>query len=45
MDCRLILRVQDNETVKVISPPVGPVIHGYLRIKGRSGHQYVQNRG
>lgn len=41
----LSLPVQDNENVKVTSPHDGRVTHGNLRIKGRFGHQHVQNRG
>lgn len=41
----LTRHVQDNENVKVISPHDDPVTHGNLRIKGRFGHQHVQNRG
>jgi anaerobic selenocysteine-containing dehydrogenase len=37
--------VQDNGIVKVTAPYDSPVAHGTLRIKGRFGHQYVQNRG
>ncbi|MES5819002.1 2Fe-2S iron-sulfur cluster-binding protein [Streptomyces sp. RG80] len=43
--CGLTLHVQDNEIVKVTSPPDDPVTHGNLCIKGRFGHQDVQNRG
>ncbi|GGS41387.1 hypothetical protein GCM10010238_33650 [Streptomyces griseoviridis] len=43
--CALTLRVQDNEIVEVTSPHDSPVTHGDLRIKGRFGHQHVQNRG
>ncbi|NUS24321.1 MAG: 4Fe-4S binding protein [Streptomyces sp.] len=42
--CELALHVQDNEIVKVTSPPDSPVAHGNLCIKGRFGHQYRQNR-
>ncbi|MCW8377651.1 2Fe-2S iron-sulfur cluster-binding protein [Streptomyces justiciae] len=42
--CRLTLHVQDNEIVKVTSPHDGPVTRGHLCIKGRFGHQYIQNR-
>jgi predicted molibdopterin-dependent oxidoreductase YjgC len=37
--------VQDNEIVKVTPPHDDPVTHGNLCIKGRIGHQHVQNRG
>jgi predicted molibdopterin-dependent oxidoreductase YjgC len=37
--------VQDNEIVKVTPPYDDPVTHGNLCIKGRIGHQHVQNRG
>lgn len=43
--CSLTLHVQDNEIVKVTSPHDNPVTHGNLCIKGRFGHQHVQNRG
>ncbi|MCT9083398.1 2Fe-2S iron-sulfur cluster-binding protein, partial [Streptomyces fulvoviolaceus] len=42
--CTLTLHVQDNEIVKVTSPHDNPVTHGNLCIKGRFGHQHVQNR-
>ncbi|MEU6355314.1 2Fe-2S iron-sulfur cluster-binding protein [Streptomyces sp. NPDC047072] len=42
--CRLTLHVQDNEIVKVTSPPDDPVTHGNLCIKGRFGYQHGQNR-
>ncbi|AZP21430.1 hypothetical protein EJC51_38335 [Streptomyces aquilus] len=42
--CRPTRHVQDNEIVKVTSPHDGPVTRGPLRIKGRFGHQYIQNR-
>lgn len=42
--CRLTLHVQDNEIVKVTSPQDGPVTPHGLCIKGRFGHQHVQNR-
>jgi predicted molibdopterin-dependent oxidoreductase YjgC len=42
--CNLTLHVQDNEIVKVISPPDSAVTHGNLCIKGRFGVQHVQNR-
>jgi len=42
--CRLTPHVQDNEIVKVTSPHHGPVTRGHLCIKGRFGHQYIQNR-
>ncbi|MFD4529710.1 hypothetical protein ACFWP7_38595 [Streptomyces sp. NPDC058470] len=41
----LIARVQDNGWVKVTQPYDRPATHGNLHGKGRSGHQYVQNRG
>ncbi len=43
--CHLTLHVQENETVKVTSPHGTAVTHGILCIKGRFGHQHVQNRG
>jgi predicted molibdopterin-dependent oxidoreductase YjgC len=43
--CDLSPHVQDNEIVKVTSPHDDPVTDGNLRIKGRFGHQHVQNRG
>jgi predicted molibdopterin-dependent oxidoreductase YjgC len=43
--CTLTPHVQDNEIVKVASPHDNPVTHRNLRIKGRFGHQHVQNRG
>ena len=42
--CNLTLHVQDNEIVKVMSPPDSAVTHGNLCIKGRFGFQHVQNR-
>jgi predicted molibdopterin-dependent oxidoreductase YjgC len=42
--CTLTLHVQDNEIVKVMSPPDAPITHGNLCIKGRFGFQHVQNR-
>ncbi|KUF14527.1 hypothetical protein AT728_32255 [Streptomyces silvensis] len=36
--------VQDNGPVEVTSEHDDPVTHGDLRIKGRFGHRYVQNR-
>ncbi|PWI14266.1 Fe-S-binding domain-containing protein [Streptomyces sp. Act143] len=42
--CELVLHVQDNEIVKVTSPHDSPVTHGHLCIKGRFGHQYIENR-
>lgn len=42
--CALTLHVQDNEIVKVTSPPDHSVAHGNLCIKGRFGFQHVQNR-
>lgn len=42
--CALTLHVQDNEIVKVTSPPDHSVTHGNLCIKGRFGFQHVQNR-
>jgi predicted molibdopterin-dependent oxidoreductase YjgC len=42
--CTLTLHVQDNEIVKVTSPPDAPITHGNLCIKGRFGFQHVQNR-
>ena len=41
--CTLTLHVQDNEIVKVSSPPGNEVTHGNLCIKGRFGFQHVQN--
>jgi hypothetical protein len=38
-------RVQDNGIVKATSPRGDPVTHANHRIKGRFGHQHVQNRG
>jgi len=43
--CNLTLHVQDNEIVKVTSPPDHSVTHGNLCIKGRFGFQHVQNHG
>lgn len=43
--CYPTLRVQDNEMVEVTSRHDNPVTHGNLCIKGRFGHQHVQNRG
>lgn len=37
-------RMQDNEIVKVISWHDNPVTRRNLRIKGRFGHQHIQNR-
>jgi predicted molibdopterin-dependent oxidoreductase YjgC len=42
--CTLTLHVQDNEIVKVTSPPDAPITHGNLCVKGRFGFQHVQNR-
>jgi predicted molibdopterin-dependent oxidoreductase YjgC len=42
--CTLTLHVQDNEIVKVTSPPDAAITHGNLCIKGRFGFQHVQNR-
>ena len=42
--CNLTLHVQDNEIVKVSSPPDSPITHGNLCIKGRFGFQHAQNR-
>jgi predicted molibdopterin-dependent oxidoreductase YjgC len=42
--CTLTLHVQDNEIVKVTSPPDAPITRGNLCIKGRFGFQHVQNR-
>jgi len=42
--CALTLHVQENEIVKVTSPPDHSVTHGNLCIKGRFGFQHVQNR-
>jgi predicted molibdopterin-dependent oxidoreductase YjgC len=42
--CNLTLHVQDNEIVKVTSPPDHSVAYGNLCIKGRFGFQHVQNR-
>jgi predicted molibdopterin-dependent oxidoreductase YjgC len=42
--CTLELHVQDNEIVKVTSPPDHSVTSGHLCIKGRFGWQFVQNR-
>ena len=36
--CNLCLHVQDNEIVKVTSPPDSEITHGNLCIKGRFGH-------
>jgi len=41
--CTLTLHVQDNEIVKVMSPPDSGVTHGNLCVKGRFGFQHVQN--
>nr|WP_206328245.1 2Fe-2S iron-sulfur cluster-binding protein [Streptomyces sp. S3(2020)] len=43
--CGLTLHVQDNGIVKVTAPHDDPVSRGNLCIKGRFGHQHVQNRG
>ena len=42
--CTLTLHVQDNEIVKVTSPPGNSITHGNLCVKGRFGFQHVQNR-
>jgi predicted molibdopterin-dependent oxidoreductase YjgC len=42
--CTLTLRVQDEEIVKVDSPPLNSVTHGNLCIKGRFGWEFVQIR-
>jgi predicted molibdopterin-dependent oxidoreductase YjgC len=42
--CTLTLHVQDNEIVKVTSPPDAGITRGNLCIKGRFGFQHVQNR-
>jgi predicted molibdopterin-dependent oxidoreductase YjgC len=42
--CTLTLHVQDNEIVKVTSPPEASITRGNLCIKGRFGFQHVQNR-
>lgn len=42
--CTLTLHVQDNEIVKVSSPPDNAVTRGNLCVKGRFGFQHVQNR-
>jgi predicted molibdopterin-dependent oxidoreductase YjgC len=42
--CTLTLHVQDNEIVKVTSPPDAAITRGNLCIKGRFGFQHVQNR-
>ncbi len=41
--CTLTLHTQDNQIVKVSSPPDHPVTHGNLCIKGRFGYQHAQN--
>jgi predicted molibdopterin-dependent oxidoreductase YjgC len=43
--CDVTPHVQDNEVVQVTSAHDNPVTHGNLCIKGRFGHQHVQNRG
>jgi len=43
--CELEVHVQDNSIVKVTSPADHSVTSGHLCIKGRSGYQFVQNRG
>jgi predicted molibdopterin-dependent oxidoreductase YjgC len=40
--CNLTLHVQDNQIVKVMSPPDSRITHGNLCIKGRFGFQHVQ---
>ena len=40
--CNLTLDVQDNQIVKVTSPPDSRITHGNLCIKGRFGFQHVQ---
>jgi predicted molibdopterin-dependent oxidoreductase YjgC len=42
--CNLRLTVQQNEIVKVMSPPDSEITHGNLCIKGRFGFQHAQNR-
>jgi predicted molibdopterin-dependent oxidoreductase YjgC len=42
--CTLQLRVQDNQIVRVTSPPDHSVTRGNLCIKGRFGWQFVQSR-
>ena len=42
--CNLRLHVQDNEIVKVMSPPDSEITHGNLCVKGRFGYQHAQNR-
>jgi predicted molibdopterin-dependent oxidoreductase YjgC len=42
--CTLTLHVQDNQIVKVMSPPDAGITRGNLCIKGRFGFQHVQNR-
>jgi predicted molibdopterin-dependent oxidoreductase YjgC len=42
--CTLTLHVQDNEIVKVSSPPANDITRGNLCVKGRFGFQHVQNR-
>ncbi len=41
--CNLELHVQDNEIVKVTSPPDHSVTSVHLCIKGRCGYQHFQN--
>jgi predicted molibdopterin-dependent oxidoreductase YjgC len=42
--CTVTLHVQDNEIVKVGSPPHNEITRGNLCVKGRFGFQHVQNR-
>ena len=42
--CTLTLHVQDNEIVKVMSPPDNGITRGNLCIKGRFGFQFVNER-
>jgi predicted molibdopterin-dependent oxidoreductase YjgC len=42
--CTLRLHIQDNEIVRVMSPPEHSVASGHLCIKGRFGWQSVQHR-
>ena len=43
--CTLTLHVQDNTIVKVTSPADQDITRGNLCVKGRFGHESIQNRG
>jgi len=40
--CNLTLHVQDNQIVKVSSPPDSPITRGNLCVKGRFGYSHAQ---